>query len=332
MRYKSAAALEMAVKSAASASPMDTGRAVSAFYFHRLLCRVFAGGNGSFVLKGGRAMLARTVDARATRDIDLLSTEGSLEDALEELVRLAGTDLGDFVTFEFAGSRPIKAEDEYRSGLSVGFVPMLGAKRMQPVSVDLVVDEVPLEGAERISPADRIEVDGLETCDYLVYPVEAALADKLCGIVEVHGGRASSRVKDLVDIAVYATTATVDGSGFQSRLRRRPFPPGDLRLAGVPLREDVVGRVRAVAHVGVVLAIIAGPVRVEVVAVRDLAAVGHVADAGVDLLVGPVDSVAVDVDHRVVRVVGMRGGRRDRQPDREHGRRQAAGDFAGCFP
>ena len=28
MRYKSAAALEMAVKSAASASPMDTGRAV----------------------------------------------------------------------------------------------------------------------------------------------------------------------------------------------------------------------------------------------------------------------------------------------------------------
>ena len=31
MRYKSAAALEMAVKSAASASPMDTGRAVSAF-------------------------------------------------------------------------------------------------------------------------------------------------------------------------------------------------------------------------------------------------------------------------------------------------------------
>ena len=94
MRYTSAAALEMAVKSAASASPMDTGRAVSAFCFHRLLCRVFAGGNGSFVLKGGRAMLARTVDARATRDIDLLSTEGSLEDALEELVNLLLGNLG----------------------------------------------------------------------------------------------------------------------------------------------------------------------------------------------------------------------------------------------
>ncbi|MCC6098483.1 MAG: hypothetical protein LIV25_04515 [Olsenella sp.] len=168
MRYKSAAALEMAIKSAAAASPMDTGRVVSAFYFHRLLCRVFVGGNDSIVLKGGRAMFARTVDARATCDIDPLSTGPSLDEALGELIRLARTNLGDFVTFEFAGSRPIKAEDEYRSGLSVGFVPMVSAKRLQPVSVDLVVDELSLEGAECISLADRIEVDGLETCDYLV--------------------------------------------------------------------------------------------------------------------------------------------------------------------
>lgn len=56
MTYKGAAAVEMAVKSAASASSLDTGRAVSSFYFHRLLCRVFAGNNKKFVLKGGQAM------------------------------------------------------------------------------------------------------------------------------------------------------------------------------------------------------------------------------------------------------------------------------------
>ena len=50
MTYRSAAALEMAVKEAAKASSQDTGRAIAGFYFHRLLCRVFAGGNGSFVL------------------------------------------------------------------------------------------------------------------------------------------------------------------------------------------------------------------------------------------------------------------------------------------
>ncbi len=220
MAYKSAAALEMAVKEAAKASPQDTARAISGFYFHRLLCRIFADGCDAFVLKGGHSMLARTVNARATRDIDLLSTEDNLEDALAKLRRLAQRDLGDFLIFEYAGAETIKPNDEYRSGLSVRFIPVMGAKRMQPISIDLVVDEVPLEGAEEVAPADRIDVKGLITCDYLVYPIGAALADKLCALSERHNGRASSRVKDLVDIVIYALTCHIDGSDLQRRVRR----------------------------------------------------------------------------------------------------------------
>lgn len=74
--YKTPAALEMAIKQAAKDSPQDTNRAIAGFWRHRLLCRVFANANRSFVLKGGHAVLARTVDARATRDIDLLSRGG----------------------------------------------------------------------------------------------------------------------------------------------------------------------------------------------------------------------------------------------------------------
>lgn len=220
MTYKSAAAVEMAVKSAASASSLDTGRTVSSFYFHRLLCRVFAGNNKKFVLKGGQAMLARTIDARATRDIDLPALQDSLENALTELVRLAESDLDDFVVFEFAGSKHIKAEDEYRSGLSVKFTPRIGVKRMQQISIDLVVDKVALEEVEVIEPVDRIQIEGLSTCNYLLYPVENALADKFCALIEIHDGRVSTRVKDLVDIAVYAVTCTVDGDKFQNCLSR----------------------------------------------------------------------------------------------------------------
>lgn len=220
MAYKSAAALEMAVKEAAKASSQDTNRAISGFYFHRLLCRVFTDGNASFVLKGGHGVLARTLDARATRDIDLLSTSNNLEGALDDLRHLAQRDLGDFIFFEYEGAEPIKADDEYRSGLSVRFVPVMGVKRMQPISIDLVVDEVPLEGAEPISPADRIDVKGLDTCDYLVYPVGAALADKLCALSERHNGRASSRVKNLVDIVIYALTCDIDGNDLQRRVQR----------------------------------------------------------------------------------------------------------------
>ena len=89
-------------------------------------------------------MLARTVDARATRDIDLLSRGDSLDAAVEELKRLATVDLGDFATFEFMRATPIKTEDEYRSGLNVRFRCLIGAKPVQDVSIDLVVDEVAL--------------------------------------------------------------------------------------------------------------------------------------------------------------------------------------------
>lgn len=93
MQYKTPNALEMAVKTAAKNSILDTGRAVSGFYFHRLLCRIFSNPDGRFVLKGGQGMLARTIDARATRDIDLLSEEESLADALEALKAAAAIDL-----------------------------------------------------------------------------------------------------------------------------------------------------------------------------------------------------------------------------------------------
>lgn len=216
--YKTPAALEMAIKQAAKDSPQDTNRAIAGFWRHRLLCRVFSNANRSFVLKGGHAMLARTVDARATRDIDLLSKKDSLDAAVEELKRLATVDLDDFATFEFLRATPIKTEDEYRSGLNVRFRCLVGAKPVQDVSIDLVVDEVALENTDVVAPADRLEVRGVEVCDYAVYPVECALADKLCGIIETHDDRVSSRVKDLADILIIATSMTVDGTKLQKRI------------------------------------------------------------------------------------------------------------------
>lgn len=202
--YSSPRALEMAVKEAARRSPMNTNRAIAGFYFHRLLCRVFSDPDSSFVLKGGLGVLARTTNARYTRDIDLTTSSLDIDAAVDELKTLASKDLGDFVSFAYVGCNPIKAEDEYREGRTVVFDVFLGAKRIQTISVDLVADEIDCGEPDRISPADRIELAGVESCDYLVYPAERAIADKVCGIAERHGGRPSSRVKDLVDIVVYA--------------------------------------------------------------------------------------------------------------------------------
>lgn len=230
MKYTTPAALEMAVKAVAKKSPMDTNRAISGFYFHRLLCRIFSVENSGFVLKGGQSMLARTIDARYTRDIDLLSTEADLLTAIEDLKNFARIDLGDHVRFEFEKADPIKLDDEYRNGYNVVFSTWLGAKMTQSVSIDLVVDVVEGITAEPITPKDRIEVEGIQSFDYMIYAVEDALADKLFGIVEQHNGQPSSRVKDLVDIVVYATTCSIDGKRLAAKLKRE----SSLRKVALP--------------------------------------------------------------------------------------------------
>ena len=210
--YRTPEALSMAVTAAARASDMDTSRAVTGFYYHRLLCRIFSKPDTPFLLKGGQSMLARTASARATRDIDLLAEEGNLESAIEELKVLAEVDLGDFLTFEFAGTEPIKVADDYRAGSRVSFVPVLGRRRLHRISIDLVVDRIPCAGSELVTPADRLNIEGIPVFDYRIYPLVNSIADKLCAILETHDSRPSSRVKDLVDLLIYVMTEDVDGS------------------------------------------------------------------------------------------------------------------------
>ncbi|WP_126513907.1 nucleotidyl transferase AbiEii/AbiGii toxin family protein [Slackia heliotrinireducens] len=210
----------MAVKDAAKASPLDTNRAIAGFYFHRLLYRVFSEPGTPFVLKGGQGMLARTADARATRDIDLATDSMDVDAAVDELERLAAKDADDFVTFELRGVAPIKGEDAYRDGYTVVFDAFIGPKRVQRVSVDLVADSIAIGEPDYMAPADRIDVRGIPVCDYPVYPSARAVADKVCGIVERHAGRPSSRVKDLMDIAAYALTDDFDAETLGAALKR----------------------------------------------------------------------------------------------------------------
>lgn len=220
MKYKTPAALEMAVRNAARRSQMDTNRAIVGFYFHRLLCRIFSKEDCYFVLKGGQSVLARTLDARVTRDIDLVAQEESLEEAIADLVQAASIDLDDFVSFVFDRAEQIKEEDEYRCGAKVWFTPFMGAKKLQPISIDLVIDEVRGLEPEVLAPVDRLNIEGLPVCDYRVCRAESALADKLLAMIELHDGCPSSRIKDIVDILVYAKTCSVDGATLAERVEK----------------------------------------------------------------------------------------------------------------
>lgn len=88
--------------------------------------------------------------------------------------------------------------------------------------VDVVVG-TPMSGLpDRVPPLTPLQIDGLVRPDYRAFPLPDHCADKLCAVVETHeqtgGTRMSSRVKDLVDLALIARTQAIDGPALRAAI------------------------------------------------------------------------------------------------------------------
>jgi len=212
MNYQTPAALENAVKDAAKNSDMDTGRAIVLFWWDRFLARVFSSDHPEFVLKGGLSMLAR-MSTRYTKDVDLAAAEMNIESAQKRLVELATVNLNDFFRFDFLGEEPITVEDDYRDGKRISFSVTIGAQRKGEIKVDLVVGCTPIGEAEKIIPSHQLKIKGLEPTEYYLYPTVDTMADKISATLSMYpDGKSSSRVKDLSDLILIATTTQIDAA------------------------------------------------------------------------------------------------------------------------
>ncbi|NGM17511.1 nucleotidyl transferase AbiEii/AbiGii toxin family protein [Eggerthellaceae bacterium zg-893] len=178
----------------------------------RFLCRVFSKEDSRFLLKGGAGMLARIPDARATKDVDFAMREReSTESALRALNELSSKDLGDYCTFRLTNWRESLDENGYSRLLKLRYASYVGDEEKDPILIDLSLDCTTTQPAERVTPVNRIEIEGVAVFDYLAYPLADQLADKLCAVMELQpGGWPTSRMKDLVDIVTYATNEVFD--------------------------------------------------------------------------------------------------------------------------
>lgn len=152
-------------------------------------------------------MLARIPDARSTKDIDFatVSKEPS-ESALAALNDLIARDMGDFITFKLTKYDESFDDNGYSRLFKLRYATFVGHEEKDPILIDLSLDCTTTQPPERVGPGNRVRIDGLETRDYLVYPLPDQLADKLCAIMELQpGGWPSSRMKDLVDVIFYTT-------------------------------------------------------------------------------------------------------------------------------
>lgn len=221
-RYKTGIALHSAVKEAAKKSKQDVNNAIKDFYHGRLLERIFSESSPSFILKGGRSMLARYVDVRRTRDSDLLFSGGNAQAAVDELKRLAAIDLGDHLEYRFVSAEPIVQNEDYRDGVQVRFTTILGGtKELGNVVIDLVLDSVFTGDPEVISPANRLNIPSLPVYDYWLFPVVNSLCDKISAIMRKReNGQESSRVRDLSDLIFYIRNERIDADELLHNLSR----------------------------------------------------------------------------------------------------------------
>lgn len=206
------------------------------FAYDRLLTRVFEAEPERWVLKGATAMLARLQGAaRHTIDVDLYSRPGGLADAEQALRAAARNDLGDHFRFEL---QPAQAMNQGGRALRVPVVAYLGVSEFARFHVDLVTDLVMTGVPDEVAPIVPIDLPGIGRTSYFAYPLADHIADKVCGLLETHPrvgaiALASTRYRDLVDLATFTHTVSVDASAMKTALgseaRRRGLElPGRL--------------------------------------------------------------------------------------------------------
>lgn len=235
--YADGKGVESAIKAAAlkaqSGDPsLTTEQRIRLEYFDRFLSRVFSEGPESeWVLKGGAGMLARVPSTRATTDIDLYRRGYNLDEAIDDLRRLAEVDLGDHFRFVYAAHHEILTGEEqpYTEGYQVQFDTYIGAQKKGRIKIDLSGGAGITAEPTTTAPASALDLPRLVRFDYRLYPVVDQIADKVCATMQLYDGKPSSREKDLVDLVVLAVTQDIDGAALAHAIateaRRRQMEP-----------------------------------------------------------------------------------------------------------
>jgi len=219
--YASASAFRTALRDRfAAIARAETGYSLDElqrqFAYDRALARLFTAPDAaSWVLKGAvPGLLARLEQARHSKDIDVYFAEQSaaVSDATSALRRALDRDLGDFFRFEVTRIVPLQEEAK---GSRVHVRAMLGAKTFAVFHIDVVVGTAMSGEPDEVAPLTPLHIDGLVRPPYRAFPLPDHVADTFAAIPGTHiGGEketGSSRVKDLVDIALIATTQQILG-------------------------------------------------------------------------------------------------------------------------
>ncbi len=214
-------ALEQRLKSS-SKTGIDFARRRQLLVFDRFLARIAQVAGNTVTLKGGLALELRLDRARTTKDIDLRMM-GSADDVLERLQAASRLDLGDYMLFEV---RPDLDHPDIRNDAMQydGYryraeCRLAGAIYSRPFGVDVAFGD-PVVGEPDVVVGDNLlGFAGIRPPTLRLYPVVSHVAEKLHALTMPRNWP-NSRIRDLPDIALLATTGPIVGAKLRLALER----------------------------------------------------------------------------------------------------------------
>lgn len=215
-------ALEQKIRDRAKKNGTTIDRERSLVVFDRLLARTGQEFGDFATLKGGLALELRLFRARTTRDVDLRMM-GSPVDVLARLQAAARLDLGDFMRFEIVPDPEhpdIMGDAAKYDGHRFRAVCQIAGKRYaDPFGIDVAFGDPIFGEPEVMTAPDVLDFIGVPPPTLRVYPIETHLAEKLHAYtMPRRDGRMNSRVKDLPDLALLATTRPLRSEAIRGAL------------------------------------------------------------------------------------------------------------------
>jgi hypothetical protein len=204
------ASLEARIRSASLARRVPIARVRQLLVFDRFLARVFAVFGDRVVAKGGAVLELRIERARTTRDIDL-SVTGDPKTIVPLLQQAGAMELGDYLSFMIAphAHHPtIGGDGVIYEGQRFRVEARIARKIYgDAFGVDVAFGDVLLSPPDEILGTDFFAFAEVPRAKLRVYPRTTHIAEKLHAYT-LPRERENSRVKDLPDIALLATTGT----------------------------------------------------------------------------------------------------------------------------
>jgi hypothetical protein len=169
-------------------------------------------------LKGAVALDDRLGDrARATMDLDL-AHQDHVEAANDDLLIAQATDLGDYFTFQIERTTKL---DNLLDGPAVRYrvVAQLDGRPFEVFNLDVgFVDQIDFM-PDRVQGPDLFGFAGIEPVLMPTLPLEQHVAEKPHAYVRTYReGRHSSRVKDLIDLVLISSNASLESSRLRAAI------------------------------------------------------------------------------------------------------------------